>query len=91
MNRVLVESGFERIFTVPGQAIQDGGFPTVKKPNPENPEAFTLAEKLAKEVKAELIILTDPDADRTGIRVLDRETGEYVVYARYYNNCLYLL
>ena len=78
VNRVLSESGFKCVYTVPGQAIQDGGFPTVKKPNPENPEAFTLAEKLAKEVKAELIILTDPDADRTGIRVLDRETGEYV-------------
>ena len=75
VNRVLAESGFERVYTVPGQAIQDGGFPTVKKPNPE---AFTLAERLAKKVKAELIILTDPDADRTGIRVLDKETGEYV-------------
>ncbi len=78
VTRVLKELGFTNVHVVDGQAIQDGGFPTVKKPNPENPEAFALATEQAKRIGADIIILTDPDADRTGVRVLDKENEEYV-------------
>ncbi len=78
VKRILKEAGYENVYVADGQAIQDGDFPTLRKPNPEEPEAFELAEKLAEKVGAELIILTDPDADRTGIRALDKRTGRYM-------------
>lgn len=62
---------------VPEQMVIDGTFPTVKSPNPETPESFALAQKLAKEVDAQLILGSDPDADRVAIQVKDRK-GDYV-------------
>lgn len=62
-----------RIFTVPEQMIPDGQFPTVKSPNPENAEALTLSIRLAEQKKADIVMATDPDADRMGAAVLNRE------------------
>lgn len=78
VTRILKELGFSNVHVVDGQAIQDGDFSSVIRPTPEDPDAFKLAEEKAKRVGADIIIITDPDADRTGIRVLDKETGEYV-------------
>ncbi|MGI6029850.1 MAG: phospho-sugar mutase [Candidatus Heteroscillospira sp.] len=69
--------GIKHIVPVPEQMVIDGNFPTVVSPNPENPEGFELAVKLAKEVNSDLIIGTDPDSDRVGVMVRDR-SGEYV-------------
>ncbi|MCR4840331.1 MAG: phospho-sugar mutase [Lachnospiraceae bacterium] len=75
--RVLKEIGFENVYVVPEQELPDGNFPTVKSPNPENKPAFELALKLAKEVDADLVLATDPDADRLGVYAKDSKTGEY--------------
>ncbi len=74
--RVLKEIGFENVYVVPEQELPDGDFPTVSYPNPEAAEAFELGLKLAKEVDADLVLATDPDADRLGVRVKDKN-GEY--------------
>lgn len=79
VRRVLKELGFENVFVVPEQEKPDGAFPTVGYPNPEAKEAFALALKLAKEKDADLVLATDPDADRLGVYVLDRQSGEYRV------------
>lgn len=78
--RVLKEIGFEHVYEVPEQAVVDGNFPTVSYPNPEDPKAFALALKLAKEVDADVILATDPDADRLGVYAKDSATGEYVSF-----------
>lgn len=78
VRRILEEVGFEHIYVVKEQEAPDGAFPTVTSPNPENKEAFNLAIKLAKEVEADLVMGTDPDADRVGVLVRDPE-GEYTV------------
>ncbi|OPA75687.1 phosphoglucomutase [Paenibacillus selenitireducens] len=78
VRRVLEEIGFKHVYVVPEQEQPDGNFSTVKSPNPEEREAFTLAVKLAEEVDADIIIGTDPDADRMGAVVKNSE-GEYVV------------
>ncbi len=70
---VLKRAGLKNVLTVPEQGTPNGDFPTVRYPNPEFPEAFTLAEKLAKENGCDFIIATDPDADRMGIRIRDGE------------------
>lgn len=70
--RVLKELGFENVYVVPEQELPDGEFPTVGYPNPEAEEAFVLGLKLAKEVDADLVLATDPDADRLGVRVKDK-------------------
>ena len=75
--RVLKELGFENVTVVPEQELPDGEFPTVSYPNPEAEEAFVLGVKLAKEIDADLVLATDPDADRLGVRVKDSKTGEY--------------
>ncbi|TYP75697.1 phospho-sugar mutase [Paenibacillus methanolicus] len=75
---VLEAAGFSNVHIVPEQEQPDGNFSTVKSPNPEEREAFTLAIKLAGEVGADIIIGTDPDADRVGAVVRNNE-GEYVV------------
>ena len=75
--RVLAELGFENVYVVKEQELPDGEFPTVSYPNPEADEAFDLGLKLAKEVDADLVLATDPDADRLGVRVKDSKTGEY--------------
>lgn len=78
--RVLQEIGFENVYVVPEQALPDGNFPTVSYPNPEDEKAFALALKLAKEVDADLVLATDPDADRLGVYAKDSATGEYVSF-----------
>ena len=74
--RILKELGFKNVYVVPEQELPDGDFPTVSYPNPEAAEAFELGLKLAKEVDADLVLATDPDADRLGVRVKDKN-GEY--------------
>lgn len=74
--RILRELGFEHVYVVPEQEMPDGDFPTVSYPNPEAAEAFELALKLAKQHDADLVLATDPDADRLGVYVRDK-AGEY--------------
>ena len=74
---VLEQLVIRHLHCVPEQMVIDGTFPTVKSPNPETPESFALAQKLAKEVDAQLILGSDPDADRVAIQVKDRK-GDYV-------------
>lgn len=78
--RILDELGFSNVYVVKEQAEPDGSFPTVSYPNPEDPAAFELALKLAKEVDADIVIANDPDADRIGLHVKDSKTGEYVLF-----------
>lgn len=86
--RVLRELGFENVYVVPEQELPDGEFPTVSYPNPEAEEAFTLALKLAKEKDADLVLATDPDADRLGVYVKDAKTGEYITLTGNMSGCL---
>ncbi len=86
--RVLKEIGFENIYVVPEQELPDGEFPTVSYPNPEAEEAFELALKLAKEKDADLVLATDPDADRLGVYVKDSKTGEYITLTGNMSGCL---
>ena len=86
--RVLEEIGFENVYVVPEQELPDGEFPTVSYPNPEAEEAFTLALKLAKEKDADLVLATDPDADRLGVYVKDSKTGEYITLTGNMSGCL---
>ena len=74
--RILKELGFENVYVVKEQELPDGEFPTVSYPNPEAAEAFELGLKLAREVDADIVLATDPDADRLGVRVKDKN-GEY--------------
>ena len=76
--RALKMWGFENVFTVPEQMIKDGNFPTVISPNPENAEALSMAVNLAKEIDADLVMASDPDADRVGIACKD-DKGEWVL------------
>lgn len=78
--RVLSELGFKNVFVVPEQAIPDSNFGTVDYPNPEDPKAFTLALALAKEKDADIVLATDPDADRLGVYAKDSKTGEYISF-----------
>ncbi len=71
--RILKELGFENVYVVKEQELPDGEFPTVSYPNPEAEEAFELGLKLAKEVDADIVLATDPDADRLGVRVKDKD------------------
>ena len=77
VRRILKELGFEQVWVVKEQELPDGNFTTVPYPNPEDKKAFELALQLAKEVDADLILATDPDADRLGIYAKDSKTGEY--------------
>ena len=78
--RLLNELGFENVYVVPEQAKPDGNFPTVDYPNPEDKKAFKLALELAEKVDADVVLATDPDADRLGIYAKDAKTGEYMTY-----------
>ena len=78
--RLLKEIGIENLYVVPEQKEPDGNFPTVDYPNPEDPKAFKLALELAKKVDADVVLATDPDADRLGIFAKDTKTGEYMSY-----------
>lgn len=79
VQRILKELGFENVYVVQEQEKPDGDFPTVSYPNPEDPKAFELALKLAKEVDADVVLATDPDADRLGV-FSKMSNGEYVSY-----------
>ena len=80
VQRILKEIGFENVYVVKEQEIPDGHFSTVNYPNPEDPKAFDLALKLAKEVDADIVLANDPDADRLGVYVKDTKTGEYIQF-----------
>ena len=80
VRRVLSELGFEQVIVVPEQEKPDGNFPTVSYPNPEDKKAFALALELAKKVDADLVLATDPDADRLGVYAKDSKTGEYMAF-----------
>lgn len=80
VRRVLKELGFHQVYVVKEQELPDGNFPTVSSPNPEDKNAFALALKLAKEVDADIVLATDPDADRLGVYARDSKTGEYVSF-----------
>ena len=86
--RILKELGFENVYVVPEQELPDGEFPTVSYPNPEAAEAFELALKLAKEKDADLVLATDPDADRLGVYVKDDKSGEYITLTGNMSGCL---
>ncbi len=78
--RILDELGFENVYVVPEQEMPDGEFTTLAYPNPEDPKAFELALKLAKKVDADIVLATDPDADRLGVYAKDTKTGEYKAF-----------
>ncbi|MBS6646783.1 MAG: phospho-sugar mutase [Clostridiaceae bacterium] len=78
VRRALKEIGFEHVYVVPQQEFPDGEFPTVSYPNPEAAEAFALGLELAKEKDADLVLATDPDADRLGVYVKDTKSGQYI-------------
>ncbi|MGN0376592.1 MAG: phospho-sugar mutase [Suilimivivens sp.] len=80
VRRILSELGFKHVYVVPEQELPDPDFTTLEYPNPEDPKAFTLALKLAKEKNADIVLATDPDADRLGIYALDTKSGEYVPF-----------
>ena len=80
VQRILKEIGFENVYVVKEQEMPDGHFSTVSYPNPEDPKAFELALKLAKEVDADIVLANDPDADRLGVYVKDTKTGEYIQF-----------
>ena len=80
VRRILDELGFKNVYVVPEQEEPDPDFTTLDYPNPEDPKAFTLALKLAKEKGADIVMATDPDADRLGIYALDTRSGEYVPF-----------
>lgn len=80
VRRVLKELGFKHVYVVPEQELPDGNFSTVSYPNPEDPKAFKLALELAEKVDADIVLATDPDADRLGVYAKDTKTGEYVSF-----------
>src|SRR5699024_1193159 len=75
---VLEDLGFSNVYVVPEQELPNGSFPTVDYPNPEDLKAFDLALKLAKKENADIVLATDPDADRLGVLAKDSKTGEYM-------------
>lgn len=80
VQRVLKELGFENVYIVKEQEEPDGDFPTVSYPNPEDKNAFKLALELANKIDAEIVLATDPDADRLGVYAKDSKTGEYMAF-----------
>lgn len=88
VRRVLKELGFENVYVVKEQELPDGAFPTVSYPNPESEEAFKLAVKLGNEVGADILLATDPDADRLGVYVKGDEPGSYHVLTGNMSGCL---
>ena len=80
VRRILSELGFTKVYVVEQQEQPDGDFPTVSYPNPEDEKAFALALELAKEKDADLVLATDPDADRLGVYAKDEKTGAYMPF-----------
>ena len=78
--RILSELGFKHVYVVPEQENPDPNFPTLDYPHPEDPKAFTYALRLAREKEADIVLATDPDADRLGVYARDSRTGEYVSF-----------
>ncbi len=78
--RILKELGFEKVWVVPEQERPDGNFPTLEYPNPEDKKAFAYALALAEKVDADIVLATDPDADRLGIYAKDVKSGEYIPF-----------
>ncbi len=85
--RVLKELGFTNVYVVPEQEKPDSEFSTISYPNPEDPAAFELALKLAEKVDADLILATDPDADRLGVYVKDSVSHEYIYLTGNMSGC----
>jgi len=81
VRRVLKELGFTNVFVEPEQKIPDGNFPTVPKPNPENPDAWEYVLRLGEKVDADIILVTDPDADRLGVCCKDTKTGKIMEFS----------
>ena len=81
VQRILSELGFKHVYVVPEQENPDPDFTTLEYPNPEDPKAFTYALRLAKEKDADIVLATDPDADRLGVYAKDQKTGEYVAFS----------
>ena len=88
VRRLLTELGFSKVYVVKEQEEPDGDFPTVSYPNPEAEDAFELGLKMAHELHADLVLATDPDADRLGVYVLNRETGNYMPLNGNMSGCL---
>ena len=88
VRRVLKELGFENVYVVKEQELPDGDFPTVGYPNPESAKAFELAVKLGNEVGADLLLATDPDADRLGVYVKGSKPGTYHILTGNMSGCL---
>ena len=88
VRRVLKELGFQNVYVVPEQEKPDGEFPTVSYPNPEAEEACVLGLAMAKKLDADLVLATDPDADRLGVYVKDSKTGEYHSLTGNMSGCL---
>lgn len=80
VKRILKEMGFEHVYVVKQQEYPDGDFPTVESPNPEHAGTFAMALDLAKKVDADLVLATDPDADRLGIYAKNNQTGSYMAF-----------
>lgn len=78
VRRILRELGFSSVYCVPEQEEPDGDFPTVSYPNPEDPKAFQMALDLAEKVDADIVLATDPDADRLGVYVKDHAENKYI-------------
>ena len=78
--RLLNEIGLQNVYVVPEQKDPDGNFPTVDYPNPEDKKAFKLALELAQKVDSDVVLATDPDADRLGIFAKDTKSGKYMEY-----------
>jgi phosphoglucomutase len=79
VRRILRELGFEKVYVVPEQELPDSEFTTIGYPNPEDPKVYTLAKKLADKVGADIILATDPDADRMGVQVRNKD-GEFILF-----------
>lgn len=88
VRRILKELGFRNVYVVKEQELPDGEFPTVSYPNPEAEEAFVLALKLAREKDADIVLATDPDADRLGVYVKDSKSGDYISLTGNMSGCL---
>ncbi|MCQ2537291.1 MAG: phospho-sugar mutase [Lachnospiraceae bacterium] len=88
VRRILKEIGFTNVTVVPEQELPDGNFPTVSYPNPEAKETFTLGLEIAKKIDADLVLATDPDADRLGCYVKDTKSGEYISLTGNMSGCL---
>lgn len=80
VQRILKELGFKNVYIVPQQEFPDGNFPTVPYPNPEDAAAFEMALELAEQKDADIVLATDPDADRLGVYVKDSVSGTYIPF-----------